>query len=173
MRGLNPGYFALVMASGILSVGMRLGGVEGLSVVLEAVCALAYVVLVGLTVWRLVCFRDAVVDDFTDPARGFGFFTFIAGTNVLGVRLAMDGHHQLTAGLLAVAALTWVVLGYVNPWIAVLGRTLLLINHPLDCPICDKGGECPLQNQAMSGGRPSSRFLDPKRTFAKPIAIST
>src|SRR6185437_4246340 len=50
---------------------------------------------------------------------------------------------------------------------------LLLINHPLDCPICDKGGECPLQNQAMSGGRPSSRFLDPKRTFAKPIAIST
>ena len=50
---------------------------------------------------------------------------------------------------------------------------LLLINHPLDCPICDKGGECPLQNQAMSNGRPSSRFLDPKRTFAKPIAIST
>jgi tellurite resistance protein TehA-like permease len=111
------------MASGILSVGMRLGGIDGLSVVLEAVCALAYVVLVGLTVWRLVCFRDAVVDDFTDPARGFGFFTFIAGTNVLGVRLAMDGHHQLTAGLLAVAALTWVVLGYVIPWTAVLGRT--------------------------------------------------
>ena len=122
VRGLNPGYFALVMASGILSVGMRLNGVDGLSVVLEAVCALAYVVLVGLTVWRLVCFRDAVVDDFTDPARGFGFFTFIAGTNVLGVRLAMDGHHQVTAGLLAVAALTWLVLGYVIPWTAVLGR---------------------------------------------------
>ncbi len=50
---------------------------------------------------------------------------------------------------------------------------LLLINHPLDCPICDKGGECPLQNQAMSNGRPDSRFVDPKRTFAKPIAIST
>ncbi|MDO8122497.1 NADH-quinone oxidoreductase subunit G [Isoptericola sp. b490] len=50
---------------------------------------------------------------------------------------------------------------------------LLLINHPLDCPTCDKGGECPLQNQAMSNGRATSRFVDAKRTFAKPLAIST
>ncbi|EUA13724.1 2Fe-2S iron-sulfur cluster binding domain protein [Mycobacterium xenopi 4042] len=50
---------------------------------------------------------------------------------------------------------------------------LLLINHPLDCPMCDKGGECPLQNQAMSNGRPDSRFTDVKRTFAKPISISS
>ncbi|MDQ4102626.1 MAG: NADH-quinone oxidoreductase subunit G, partial [Actinomycetota bacterium] len=50
---------------------------------------------------------------------------------------------------------------------------LLLINHPLDCPVCDKGGECPLQNQAMSNGRADSRFIDTKRTFAKPIAISS
>jgi NADH-quinone oxidoreductase subunit G len=50
---------------------------------------------------------------------------------------------------------------------------LLLINHPLDCPVCDKGGECPLQNQAMSHGRGTSRFDDVKRTFPKPINIST
>jgi NADH-quinone oxidoreductase subunit G len=50
---------------------------------------------------------------------------------------------------------------------------LLLINHPLDCPICDKGGECPLQNQAMSNGRADSRFRDVKRTYVKPIAISS
>jgi NADH-quinone oxidoreductase subunit G len=50
---------------------------------------------------------------------------------------------------------------------------LLLINHPLDCPMCDKGGECPLQNQAMSNGRDDSRFEDVKRTFAKPINISS
>ena len=50
---------------------------------------------------------------------------------------------------------------------------LLLINHPLDCPICDKGGECPLQNQAMSNGRSESRFRDVKRTYAKPLAISS
>lgn len=49
---------------------------------------------------------------------------------------------------------------------------LLLINHPLDCPICDKGGECPLQNQAMSNGRPETRFEDVKRTYPKPINIS-
>ncbi|MCP2165919.1 NADH-quinone oxidoreductase subunit G [Goodfellowiella coeruleoviolacea] len=50
---------------------------------------------------------------------------------------------------------------------------LLLINHPLDCPICDKGGECPLQNQAMRHGRTDSRFRDTKRTFAKPIQITS
>ncbi|GAY10313.1 NADH-quinone oxidoreductase subunit G [Pseudonocardia sp. N23] len=50
---------------------------------------------------------------------------------------------------------------------------LLLINHPLDCPICDKGGECPLQNQAMTSGRTDSRFVDTKRTFPKPLPIST
>lgn len=50
---------------------------------------------------------------------------------------------------------------------------LLLVNHPLDCPVCDKGGECPLQNQAMSNGRATTRFVDVKRTFPKPIAIST
>jgi NADH-quinone oxidoreductase subunit G len=50
---------------------------------------------------------------------------------------------------------------------------LLLINHPLDCPVCDKGGECPLQNQAMSNGRADSRFHEAKRTFPKPIAISS
>jgi NADH-quinone oxidoreductase subunit G len=49
----------------------------------------------------------------------------------------------------------------------------LLINHPLDCPMCDKGGECPLQNQAMSSGRSETRFHDVKREYEKPIAISS
>ncbi|WP_414721688.1 NADH-quinone oxidoreductase subunit G [Streptomyces sp. LMG1-1-1.1] len=50
---------------------------------------------------------------------------------------------------------------------------LLLVNHPLDCPVCDKGGECPLQNQAMSHGQAESRFEGVKRTYEKPIPIST
>ncbi|MGW6410191.1 NADH-quinone oxidoreductase subunit G [Streptomyces vinaceus] len=50
---------------------------------------------------------------------------------------------------------------------------LLLINHPLDCPVCDKGGECPLQNQAMSHGQSDSRFEGKKRTYEKPVPIST
>ncbi|MFJ7048309.1 NADH-quinone oxidoreductase subunit G [Streptomyces sp. NPDC101112] len=49
---------------------------------------------------------------------------------------------------------------------------LLLINHPLDCPVCDKGGECPLQNQAMSHGQSESRFEGRKRTYEKPVPIS-
>lgn len=49
----------------------------------------------------------------------------------------------------------------------------LLINHPLDCPVCDKGGECPLQNQAMSNGQSQSRYDGVKRTFEKPINISS
>jgi len=49
---------------------------------------------------------------------------------------------------------------------------MLLINHPLDCPICDKGGECPLQNQALSHGYAETRFTDIKRTYPKPINIS-
>ena len=49
----------------------------------------------------------------------------------------------------------------------------LLINHPLDCPVCDKGGECPLQNQAMSHGPGHSRFTIAKRTFPKPVPLST
>lgn len=48
----------------------------------------------------------------------------------------------------------------------------LLINHPLDCPICDKGGECPLQNQSMENGAGESRYEGVKRTYPKPVSIS-
>src|SRR5258706_16388642 len=48
----------------------------------------------------------------------------------------------------------------------------LLVNHPLDCPVCDKGGECPLQDQTMAYGPGESRFIEEKRHFEKPIPIS-
>ncbi len=48
----------------------------------------------------------------------------------------------------------------------------LLINHPLDCPVCDRGGECPLQDQTMSYGAGESRFVEEKRHYEKPIPIS-
>ena len=48
----------------------------------------------------------------------------------------------------------------------------LLINHPLDCPVCDKAGECPLQDQTMAYGPGESRFVEDKRHFEKPIPIS-
>ncbi|MGH2692057.1 MAG: NADH-quinone oxidoreductase subunit G [Actinomycetota bacterium] len=49
---------------------------------------------------------------------------------------------------------------------------LLLINHPLDCPVCDRGGECPLQDQALAWGPGESRYIDPKRVYEKPIPLS-
>ncbi len=48
----------------------------------------------------------------------------------------------------------------------------LLINHPLDCPVCDKGGECPLQDISFGWGGGTSRFIEPKRHFVKPLALS-
>ncbi len=48
----------------------------------------------------------------------------------------------------------------------------LLVNHPLDCPVCDKGGECPLQDISFGWGPGISRFIEPKRHFVKPLALS-
>lgn len=97
VEGLTPGYFALVMSSGILSVGMALKGHDILSLLLMLVCATAFVVLRSLTFWRFVAHRSAFNEDLLDPSRAFGFFTFVAGTNVLGVRLGMEGYHSVTA----------------------------------------------------------------------------
>jgi len=119
---LTPGYFALVMGTGIISVGMRLEGLDLLSAGLMALCAGAFAALVLLNAWRLVAYRASVVEDFRDPSRAFGFFTFVAGTNVLGVRLAMSGLEVATAALLVVGGVAWLFLGYVVPWTAVLGR---------------------------------------------------
>src|SRR5881628_4111245 len=48
----------------------------------------------------------------------------------------------------------------------------ILVNHPLDCPVCDKGGECPLQDLTFRYGPGASRMTFPKRTFDKPIPVS-
>jgi NADH-quinone oxidoreductase subunit G len=48
----------------------------------------------------------------------------------------------------------------------------LLLNHPLDCPVCDRGGECPLQDQALAFGSGVSRYVEAKRTYRKPLPLS-
>lgn len=123
VRDLDPGYFAFVMASGIISIGLRRQEFHFLSAIFLTVAATGYVVLLVFTVWRLARYRAEMVGDLRDAQRGFDYFTFIAGTNVLGVRLAMDDHHIVTVILFSVASVTWLVLGYVVPWTAVLGTT--------------------------------------------------
>ncbi|MCR6712151.1 MAG: tellurite resistance/C4-dicarboxylate transporter family protein [Demequina sp.] len=122
VKTLTPGYFALVMATGIISVGLALENVMALSRVLLVVCAVAFVTLLALNAWRFVKFRSALVDDFMDPRRAFGFFTLVAGTNVLANRLAVGGAYRVAVVLLTCAFLVWLVLGYVIPWTAALGR---------------------------------------------------
>jgi tellurite resistance protein TehA-like permease len=120
-RGLAPGYFALVMGTGIISIGMFLNGYHALSTILATLAVCFYLILIALTVLRLAAYRTALLEDFSDPRRGFGFFTIIAATNVLGVRLGMDEHHTAAAILLVFAGVLWLGLGYVVPWTAVLG----------------------------------------------------
>ena len=122
VRTLNPGYFALVMATGIVSVGMHNHDVPWLSAALLLVAALAYAVLVVLHAARLALHRDAVFADLADPRRGFGLFTFVAATDVLGTRIAIDGDRTVALALLLVGALAWLLLGYVVPWTALLSR---------------------------------------------------
>lgn len=72
--------------------------------------------------WRILAFRAAAAD-LADPGLGFGYFTFIAGTDVLSTRLAADGHHRAAVVLLVVSWPAWLVPGYVVPWSAVLGHS--------------------------------------------------
>ena len=122
VAGLTPGYFALVMATGIVSIGMRTNDWLPASVVLLVIAGIAYLVLVLLNVIRVIRHRARMVDDFADPGRAFGFFTFVAATCVLGSRLSQEsGFHGVAVVLLLVAAIAWIVFGYTVPWTAVLG----------------------------------------------------
>ncbi|ODQ93842.1 tellurite resistance/C4-dicarboxylate transporter family protein [Mycolicibacterium holsaticum] len=122
VRTLHPGYFALVMATGIVSIAMQYRGAHSVSVALLWLTCTAYVVLVALSVARIFAFRAEFVADLAHPLRGFGMFTFVAATNVLGTRLALDAHYRAALTLFVVAVAAWVILGYVVPWTAVLGH---------------------------------------------------
>ncbi|HEX5496624.1 MAG TPA: tellurite resistance/C4-dicarboxylate transporter family protein [Mycobacteriales bacterium] len=123
VRTLLPGYFALVMATGIVSIGMRVHGRHALSTALLWLAGFCYAVLVVLTGWRLVGHRAAVRADLADPSRAFGFFTFVAGTDVVAVRLAVAGHHRTALVLLGVGGVSWLLFGYAVPWLAVFGKS--------------------------------------------------
>lgn len=124
VRTLNPGYFALVMATGILSTAMYHQRAYALSVALLWLTVVEFVVLLTATATRIVAFRSEFAMDMADPGRAFGLFTVVAATDVLGVRLALDNHYTPALALLTIAWLTWLTLGYIVPWIAVLQTPL-------------------------------------------------
>lgn len=120
VRTCNPGYFALVMATGIVSIAMHHHRAFQLSVLLLWVTVLSYLVLLVVSAVRIITFREEFLADLFDSGRAFGLFTFVSATNVLGTRLVIDDHNAIAVGLLVVGSLTWLVLGYLVPWTAVL-----------------------------------------------------
>jgi tellurite resistance protein TehA-like permease len=123
IRDLHPGYFAFVMATGIISIGTFLLGPSWLSRTLLVVASAGLVVLSVALVIRLARYRSNVVADVRAPDRVFGFFTITAGLDVLGVRLAAAGHPLATAILAGLAAAVWLVLTYGVPASLLVART--------------------------------------------------
>ena len=122
IRDLQPGYFAFVMATGIISTGTFLLGPAWLSRALLAAASAGLVVLSAALAIRLAVFRSSVAADIRAPERVFGFFTIVAGLDVLGVRLGAAGHPLTTAILAGVTAVVWLVLTYGVPASLLLAR---------------------------------------------------
>ncbi|HET9733110.1 MAG TPA: tellurite resistance/C4-dicarboxylate transporter family protein [Acidimicrobiales bacterium] len=113
--GFDPGWFACVMASGIISVGADLLGQSLLSDISLAVAAAAALVLIPGYV-RATLHREEFRATVADPSRAMAYFTLVAGADVLGVRFAGAGHPQVAVVLGAAAAALWLVLSYLLPW---------------------------------------------------------
>jgi tellurite resistance protein TehA-like permease len=123
VRDLSPGYFALVMATGILSTAAEQDGAAMLSRALLVLTIVCYLVLLAATSWRLARYRAEFLADGTDPALAFTMFTFVAGSDVLGARLAAAGYGAVTQVLLVLAGAAGVVL-YLIVATLVLARLL-------------------------------------------------
>ncbi len=123
IAALNPGSFALVMATGIISNSFFFEGRRGVSDVLFAVNAAAFAWLVLITLVRLVRFGPMLWADLTDPGRVFGFFTIIAGSDVFGAGLSLRGLLAPALALWLAALALWLVLIYVGFLVLTLRNT--------------------------------------------------
>lgn len=113
---LSPGYFALVMGTGIVSIGLHMAGLEAVSLVLLGIAAVSYLVLWVLYVWRAFAYREAMLRDVRGPEMVFAYFTVVAGTDVLAVRLLQAGLVWVALPLVFLGAALWFVFGYLLPW---------------------------------------------------------
>ena len=121
LADLFPGYFALVMATGIVAVAADQQDIRWLAVALYVVAAISYVVLVALYVARLALYRQRFVDDLTSHQKGFAFLTAVAGTNVLGsASVVVFSWWWLGWTLWALGLALWAVLLYIALVAAIL-----------------------------------------------------
>jgi tellurite resistance protein TehA-like permease len=121
VRTLYPGYFALVMATGITSTVVHEVGHPRMSAALLVVGIACFVVLCLLYAGRIKNYPREFMADLAAPERAFAFFTFVAACNVLGVRLALDGHRGMLLGFAVASTLAWAALSYGVPAQLILG----------------------------------------------------
>ena len=112
---LDPGYFALVMASGIVSVGTDLLGYRVLSEVVLGVTVVAFVLLTLAYAVRAVRFTDFFLQSLRNPTTAMPYFTVVAGIDVLAIRLSAAGLPLVTLGLGTAGAVVWLLLTYGLP----------------------------------------------------------
>ena len=103
IAAMPPGYFALVMSTGIISIACHLLGFWFLAIPLFWLTLAFYLILWLLTLWRLFCYPRQFLSDFTDDTRGVEFFTVIAGTCILGNQWVLF----LGAYRIAVTSINW------------------------------------------------------------------
>jgi tellurite resistance protein TehA-like permease len=122
IKNADPGCFAVVMATGIMSRAVQLDGLGWLPGILLGAAIAAYLLLAVIYAWRLAVYGRAVRADAADPRRAFGFFTLAAGSDVLAAGLAADGHIVAAAVLLAIGGISWAALSYGLPMALVAGN---------------------------------------------------
>jgi tellurite resistance protein TehA-like permease len=110
------------MATGIVSTAVGTDGTGALSAAMLGVAIVCYLLLIALYGWRLASYRPEFLADATNPRTAFSLFTFVAGSNVVGARLAADGYYTATAVLLAAAGAVWLLLTYSVPLLLVTGH---------------------------------------------------
>ncbi len=114
IKDLSPGYFALVMATGIISIAAFLMGMEWIAFALFGINNIFFIVLWTLTILRLIWFPKEMISDMTDHMKGPGFFTLVAGTCVLGSQyILLFEIFQIALLLLVFGILLWIFLTYV------------------------------------------------------------
>lgn len=110
-----PSAFSFVMATGILSTGLHLTGHSVASVALLWIAAASAVLLTAALLWRAAAYPGKLLTDLNNPAKTFGFFTIVAGANVLGLRFDLAGFPEATLWLGIAAGLLWAALNYGIP----------------------------------------------------------
>ncbi|MEA9985961.1 tellurite resistance/C4-dicarboxylate transporter family protein [Subtercola sp. RTI3] len=114
-RRVPPAAFSFVMATGIISTALNLTGWTVLSAVFLITALGGLVVLAGLSLTRLALYRRDVLADMQNPGRAFGFFTIVAGLDVVAVRLAAGGYPWPAAVLAGMSVPVWLILTYSIP----------------------------------------------------------